>query len=167
MSTAAQVLANQNNAQLSTGPTTADGKTKSSKNALKTGLTGHTVLLPTDDAALYQKHLDSFIKQYAPQGDQETELVQSIADTAWRIARIPSLEAGIYAVGPPQTRRPPPQRRRNRPPASSSKPKSSSPTSASSTTSASRKAVSAASAKRTKPLSKRFRKNASANISTA
>ena len=38
MSTPAQVLANQSNARLSTGPTTEAGKTKVSLNAVKTGL---------------------------------------------------------------------------------------------------------------------------------
>jgi hypothetical protein len=99
MATAAQIAANQQNAQLSTGPTSPDGKTKISKNALKTGLTGHTVLLPTDDAALYEQHVEIFRKRFEPMGGEETELVQSIADTAWRIARIPSLEAGIFAIG--------------------------------------------------------------------
>jgi len=45
MSTSAQITANQKNAQLSTGPTSPDGKAKSSLNAVKTGLTGRTVLL--------------------------------------------------------------------------------------------------------------------------
>ncbi|MGA8598820.1 MAG: hypothetical protein WB676_29225 [Bryobacteraceae bacterium] len=53
MSTAAQIAANQANAQLSTGPTSETGKAKSSLNAVKTGLTGRTVLLPGDDAAIY------------------------------------------------------------------------------------------------------------------
>ena len=51
MSTAAQIAANQKNSQLSTGPTSEAGKAKSSLNAVKSGLTGRTVLLPTDDAA--------------------------------------------------------------------------------------------------------------------
>lgn len=99
MSSQAQIAANQANAQKSSGPVTAEGKAAVSKNALKTGLTGRTVLLPTDDAELYAKHITSFKSRYAPVGDEETELVQSIADTSWRIARIPSLETGIYAVG--------------------------------------------------------------------
>jgi hypothetical protein len=99
MATAAQIAANQQNSQLSTGPTSPDGKAKTSRNALKTGLTGRSVLLPNEDAELYEQHLKAFVKLYAPVGDQETELVQSIADSAWRLARIPSLEAGIYAIG--------------------------------------------------------------------
>jgi len=99
MSTSVQIAANQNNAQLSTGPTSEAGKAKSSLNAVKTGLTGRTVLLPGDDAALYEAHLSQFMKSHAPAGDDERNLVQSLADTEWRLLRIPALEMGIYAVG--------------------------------------------------------------------
>ena len=98
MSTPAQIAANQANAQLSTGPTSAAGKAKSSLNAVKTGLTGRTVLLPSEDAALYEQHVARFMQQYEPVGDEEQTLVQSLADTQWRLLRIPSLEAGIYAL---------------------------------------------------------------------
>jgi hypothetical protein len=99
MSTQAQIAANQRNAQLSTGPTSEDGREKSSRNALKTGLTGRTVLLPSEDAELYEAHLAEFKKRFEPVGEEETALVQSLADTAWRLARIPGLETGIFALG--------------------------------------------------------------------
>ena len=99
MSSQAQVSANQANAQLSSGPKTAEGKAKSSRNALKTGLTGHTVLLPTDDAERYEAHLLSYAERFDPQDDLETELVQSIADCRWRIGRIYSLETALHARG--------------------------------------------------------------------
>jgi hypothetical protein len=99
MSTPAQIAANQNNSQLSTGPTSQAGKAKSSLNAVRSGLTGRTVLLPGDDAALYESHVAHFIESYAPAGDDERNLVQSLADTQWRLLRIPSLEMGIYAIG--------------------------------------------------------------------
>ena len=99
MSSAAKIAANQKNAQLSTGPVSESGKAKSSLNAVKSGLTGRTVLLPSEDAALYQAHISEFTKHYAPLGDEECKLVQSLADTEWRLLRIPSLEMGIYAVG--------------------------------------------------------------------
>jgi hypothetical protein len=99
MASDAQITANRANAQLSTGPTSPEGKAKSSLNAVKTGLTGRTVLLPTDDVALYQAHIAKFVERYNPVGDEEKSLVQSIADTEWRLQRIPSLEAGIYALG--------------------------------------------------------------------
>jgi hypothetical protein len=99
MSTPAQIAANQKNSQLSTGPTSQAGKAKSSLNAVRSGLTGRTVLLPGDDAALYESHVAHFIESYAPAGDDERNLVQSLADTQWRLLRIPSLEMGIYAIG--------------------------------------------------------------------
>ncbi len=95
----AQLAANRRNAALSTGPVSIEGKDRSSRNALKTGLTGRTVLLATEDATRYEQHLQSYFLQLEPVGNRETELVQSIAGTSWRIARIPGLELGIYALG--------------------------------------------------------------------
>ncbi|MBV9302788.1 MAG: hypothetical protein JOY62_10955 [Acidobacteriaceae bacterium] len=95
---AARVTANRANSQLSTGPKTPEGKAKSSLNAVKSALTGRTVLLPSDDAAVYERHISRFASQFNPVGERETELVQSLADTQWRLNRIPSLEMGIYAV---------------------------------------------------------------------
>ena len=99
MSTAAQTKANRENAQHSTGPRTEEGKAKSSLNAVKTGLTGRTVLLPGDDIAVYQQHVATIEAQFHPATDAEKLLVQCIADADWRAARIPTLEAGIYALG--------------------------------------------------------------------
>lgn len=98
MSSQPQIAANQGNAQLSSGPKTAEGRAKSSLNALKTGLTGHTVLLPTDDAELYEAKLLQQVDKFSPVGEAETALVQSLADTEWRLARIPGLEFGIFAL---------------------------------------------------------------------
>ena len=99
MSTQAQITANQKNAQLSTGPTSDTGKSKSSLNAVKTGLTGRTVLLPGDDAAANQAHIGRVFAFWEPCEDTERALTQTVADTEWRLLRIPSLEAGIYALG--------------------------------------------------------------------
>ncbi len=98
MSSAAQIAANQANAQLSTGPASPEGKATSSRNALKTGLTGHTVLLPGDDAELYAAKLRRCVEAFAPAGEKETALVQALADTEWGLARVPCLEYGIYAL---------------------------------------------------------------------
>jgi len=99
MSSDLQRHANQANAQLSTGPKTPDGQAKSSLNALKTGLTGRTVLLPGDDSAAYRTHIQRLVDRYKPVGDEEAALTQSLGDTEWRLLRVPSLEMGIYALG--------------------------------------------------------------------
>ncbi len=94
-----RLAANRANAQLSTGPVTSEGKAKSSLNAVKTGLTGRTVLLPSEDADAYEAHLIRYRDEFQPVGVRETQLVQNLADTQWRLDRIPSLENGIFALG--------------------------------------------------------------------
>jgi hypothetical protein len=95
----ARLAANRANAQHSTGPRTEEGKAKSSMNAVKTGLTGRTVLLPTDDVLAYERHVARLMADLSPATDTESHLVQNIADTEWRLLRIPQLEASIYAIG--------------------------------------------------------------------
>ncbi len=95
----AQLAANRANAQLSPGPTSPEGKAKSSLNAVKTALTGRTVLLPSDDAPDYERHLRAYADDLRPLGARECDLLQSIADTAWRLKRIPCLETAIFAQG--------------------------------------------------------------------
>jgi hypothetical protein len=99
MATQNQINANRANAQHSTGPVTPEGRAKSSHNAVKTGLTGQTVLLKTDDVTVYNQHLERFQTQYQPATDQEKDLVQDLADTEWRLLRITPLESGILALG--------------------------------------------------------------------
>ncbi|HEX4229628.1 MAG TPA: hypothetical protein VHZ07_13235 [Bryobacteraceae bacterium] len=99
MSSPAQIAANQANAQLSTGPKSAAGKAKSSLNAVSTGLTGRTVLLPGDDAKAYGDHMANYFVRFDPQTPEEEELVQDLAETKWRLLRVPQLEQDIYALG--------------------------------------------------------------------
>jgi hypothetical protein len=94
-----RVAANRANAQLSSGPRTVAGKAVSSMNAVKTGLTGRTVLLPSDDVEAYRQHIAAYENEYKPVGVRESELVQSLADLQWRLQRIPGLEMAIYARG--------------------------------------------------------------------
>jgi hypothetical protein len=93
------LAANRANAQLSTGPKSENGELVSSHNALKTGLTGRTIVLPTDDVATYEYLVAVINRKFAPADDYEKHLVQTIADTEWRLLRIPTLEAGLYALG--------------------------------------------------------------------
>ena len=97
--TDARIRANQANAQLSTGPTSPEGKAKVSLNAVKTGLTGRTVLLPSDDAAAYETLVAEFQTKWQPATAEESRRTQSLADTEWRLLRIPELEHGILSVG--------------------------------------------------------------------
>ncbi len=95
----ARLAANRANALLSTGPVSEAGKSVSCLNAVKTGLTGRTVLLHSDDAEAYRRHVAAYQNEYRPVALRECELVQSLADTQWRLNRIPALEMAIYAQG--------------------------------------------------------------------
>jgi hypothetical protein len=91
----------------STGPRTAAGKRISSRNALTHGLTSRSPILPTEDPAAYQRHCHDFHNEYQPATPTETHLTQELADTAWRLNRIPSLEAALFSLTPnPQTQIP-------------------------------------------------------------
>jgi hypothetical protein len=89
---------NRANAQHSTGPRTAEGKTRSSLNALRHGLTGQIVVMPSEDLEAYQRHVKAFHDEYEPANATESQLVQSLADAAWRLNRIAALESNILAL---------------------------------------------------------------------
>jgi hypothetical protein len=99
MSTPNRVEINRANAQHSTGPKTEAGKQKSSLNALRHGLTGQIVVMPTEDLQAYQLHLKSFTEEYNPQGATESNLVQALADASWRLNRVAALETNLLILG--------------------------------------------------------------------
>ena len=82
----------------STGPRTEAGKQRSSLNALRHGLTGHVVVLPTEDRVAYERHLQRFADQFQPKGALEEHLVQSLSDSAWRLYRVPATEATFLTL---------------------------------------------------------------------
>jgi hypothetical protein len=94
----AQLAANRANAKLSTGPGVAS-LNKTSQNALKTGLTGRQVLLPEDDAAMYETMVNEYKDHFLPVGPEEIALVQSIVDVRWRLDRCPGLESALLDLG--------------------------------------------------------------------
>jgi hypothetical protein len=99
MSTPHRTEINRANSQHSTGPKTEFGKKKSSLNALRHGLTGQIVVMPTEDLEAYQSHLKSFTDEYDPQGATEAHLVQALADTSWRLNRVAALETNLLTLG--------------------------------------------------------------------
>jgi hypothetical protein len=102
--TSSRRRANRANALLSTGPRTAAGKQRSSLNALTHGLSSRSPVLATEDPAAYQRHCRQFFDEYQPATPSETHLTQQLADTAWRLNRIPFLEAELFSQNPnPQT----------------------------------------------------------------
>jgi hypothetical protein len=102
----ARAVTNRANSQHSTGPRTEIGKQRSSLNALRHGLTAASSVLPTENRAAFEDHSRGFFAEYKPANSTETQLVQELVDTSWRINRIPLLEAEVLdrAANPPSER---------------------------------------------------------------
>ncbi len=98
LETAVPVLSEEDS-EIETTVSPARLAAKCSLNAVKAVLTGRAVLLPSDDVAEYERHLAAYAEEFAPVGLLETNLVQSIADTDWRLRRIPALESALFARG--------------------------------------------------------------------
>ena len=96
MSSSPQI--NALNAQHSTGPRTEAGKKRSSLNSLRHGLTSQVVVLPTEDLAAYTAFTAGFHADLQPKNLIETQLVQSLADTRWRLNRCAALESNLYSA---------------------------------------------------------------------
>jgi hypothetical protein len=94
---AKRLAANRANAQHSTGPRTPAGKARAAQNSLRHGLTALSPVLPAEDRTAYDRHLQDFADQYQPANPTEQQLTRDLADTAWRINRIPALEADLLA----------------------------------------------------------------------
>ena len=95
----AQIDANRRNAKHGHGPKTADGKRRSSHNALRHGLTGHIVVLPTEDTEVYNAFSKELVDSLNPESPMERQFAQTIADTQWRLNRASTLDDGMFALG--------------------------------------------------------------------
>jgi hypothetical protein len=96
MASEAQIRANQANAKLSQGPVSALGKSICSRNTVKHALSGATVTLPHENLEEFQKLVAMVFQRFSPQTDMEKYLVQTIAETEWRLRRIPLLKSAVY-----------------------------------------------------------------------
>jgi hypothetical protein len=96
MSTAAQIAANQANAQHSTGPRTEAGKSTVSQNSTKHGLTSRNALIAGENPGEYYAHTDEYFEQHNPTTIDEKFLVKQMSDSMWRLNRVHRLEAAIF-----------------------------------------------------------------------
>jgi hypothetical protein len=98
VTTSRQIDANRRNASMSTGPCTEEGKRRSSKNALRHGLTAETVIEPLEDVEEYEAFEASIVRHYTPQSAVERELVFRLASIMWRVRRATAIETGLLQI---------------------------------------------------------------------
>jgi len=95
MATAAQIAANQRNAQASTGPRTEEGKANSSLNGITLGLfTRRDFIRPAEESD-YAKLQSDLERELAPVGVLENTLVEEIRRATWRLRRCGEVEANL------------------------------------------------------------------------
>src|SRR5260370_20644330 len=88
MSTVAQIEANRQNAQSSTGPTSEAGKQRSSQNATVHGFTGLSLVITPAEHEAYTAHVKAYRAQHKPANHQFEQLVQQLADLDWSLHKI-------------------------------------------------------------------------------
>ena len=99
MTTLKQIEANRRNAQSSTGPRTEAGKERSSRNAVRHGLTAETVIEPLEDAEDYQAFEEAVAADFDAETAVERELILRLASLLWRLRRATSIETGLFQIG--------------------------------------------------------------------
>jgi len=87
MTSEAQINANRQNAQHSTGPRTEEGKARSSRNNLSVGLYTRVDFVQPDERDFYRDFCNKMYLELAPEGLLEETLVASITGASWRLRR--------------------------------------------------------------------------------
>ena len=95
MTSTKQVQANRENAKLSTGPRTEEGKKRTSRNALKHGFRAKDPLIPGEDPEEFARHGAELVVEFAPVSVVEQNLVEQLVDITWRLKRFGRIEAAI------------------------------------------------------------------------
>ena len=98
MATAAQVLANQANAQHATGPRTEQGKANSSRNATTHGFTTGVLKIDAEDRPYFKDLEESIIEQIKPKGALEMDAVYEFRDAAWRLRQIRKMTLQLFEL---------------------------------------------------------------------
>jgi hypothetical protein len=85
------------NGAKSRGPTTDEGKEKSSRNAIKHGLTAGNgnILLDCEDPAQFDEVLNKLLGIHEPATPAESDLVEEMVAARWRTRRMWTIETGL------------------------------------------------------------------------
>jgi hypothetical protein len=95
MTTLSQLIANQQNALLSTGPRTEAGKATSSRNNLTLGLYTKSDYVKPEERDLYTNFCDTMRAELNPASLLEETLVSEITAASWRLRHCDAADAGL------------------------------------------------------------------------
>ncbi len=95
----ARLRANRANAKKSTGPKTAEGKSRSCLNATRHGILSQVIHLPEEELKSYDEFTEKYVASLSPVGAVETQLANSCADLQFRLHRLAAAEHNLFAIG--------------------------------------------------------------------
>lgn len=98
MTSEAQIKANQENAKKSTGPTSIEGKKRSSMNAMTHGVFAQIPILPGEDVEALTSLADAINNTYKPRDAMELMLVERIIMATFRQIRLREAEAANIKI---------------------------------------------------------------------
>ena len=99
MTSAKQLAANRDNARKSTGPRSKAGKSRSRRNAWKHGLTAKEIISPRESSRKFHGLRAELWEQIQPAAGLESLLFDRLTAYAWRMRRVPGLEAQCFVGG--------------------------------------------------------------------
>ena len=97
MSKMSKQIANQANAQKSTGPLTSAGKARSAMNSRTHGLCAKDILIGPEEQGEYDEMAEGYLFELDPDGPVEQTLFNEIVGAAWQLGRVQRMEAEACA----------------------------------------------------------------------
>jgi len=98
MASVAQIQANRLNAQKSTGPRTAEGKERASRNAIQHGLLAREAVIQGEDPEEFEVYREGMLQELAPAGVVETMLAERVVGLSWRLRRAERLQNAAFTA---------------------------------------------------------------------
>ena len=96
MASPAQLAANRANAQKSTGPRSAEGKSVSRLNALRHTLDAKDLILPGEDPAAYRSLAEDYYQEFQPASPSELFHVETMLRADWQKRRLQRVESDLF-----------------------------------------------------------------------
>ena len=80
----------------STGPRSAEGKARSSRNALKSGIYAKSLIIPGEDPAHLDTLRDEYFQRYSPGLPEQRDQVDILVRSTWTLRRLATAEAQVW-----------------------------------------------------------------------
>src|SRR5580700_1374931 len=84
------------NPNASTGPRSVEGKARSSRNALKSGIYSKSEIIPGEDPARLTTLTEEYFQRFHPAVPEQRDLVDILVRSTWTLRRLATAEAQVW-----------------------------------------------------------------------